>query len=105
MRGRCSFTESIQYRQDEGRGLAGAGLGGAQKVFAGEDDGDGLRLDRGGGGVALVRDSAKQLGPEAKGIKRRSNGNSPAAACEGLAFDRFRQMLFRLVIERSRMDR
>jgi len=27
------------------------------------------------------------------------------SACEGLAFDRFRQMLFRLVFEQSRMDR
>jgi len=27
------------------------------------------------------------------------------SACEGFAFDRFRQMLFRLVFERFRMDR
>jgi len=27
------------------------------------------------------------------------------SAWEGVAFDRFRQMLFRLVFERSRMDR
>jgi len=52
--------------QGKAGGLAGAGLGGAQEVFAGENDGDGLRLDGGGGGVALIRDSAEQLGAQAE---------------------------------------
>ncbi len=43
----------MQDRQGEGGGLAGAGLGDAQQVAAGEHAGDGLRLDRGGRGVAF----------------------------------------------------
>jgi hypothetical protein len=56
----------LKNGQGKARGLARAGLGSAQQVFAGEDDGDGLRLDRGGRGVALVRDSAEQLGAQAE---------------------------------------
>jgi len=58
--------EALQQRQREPGGLAGAGLGGAQQVAAGKDDGDGLQLDRGGRGVALLRNSAEQLGAEAE---------------------------------------
>jgi hypothetical protein len=56
----------LQDRQHETGGLAGAGLRGAEKVAAGENDGDGLRLDRGGNGVTLLTDSAEQLGRQAK---------------------------------------
>jgi len=59
-------AQLVEYRKDEAGGLAGAGLGRAQQIFAGEDDGDGLRLDRGGRGVALVRYSAEQLGAQAE---------------------------------------
>jgi hypothetical protein len=87
--------EALEEGQGEARGLAGAGLGGAQKVFPGEDDGDGLRLDGGGRGVALVRDSAEQLGAQAEGFERRSNGFLLHSAWEGsLPFDRFRLMRF-----------
>jgi hypothetical protein len=58
--------QPLKQRQGEAGGLAGAGLGGAQKIFAGEDDGDGLRLDGGGNGVALLGDSAEQLGAKAE---------------------------------------
>jgi hypothetical protein len=58
--------QDLEEGKREAGGLAGAGLGGAQKIFAGENYGDGLRLDRGGRGVALVRDSAEQLGLEAE---------------------------------------
>jgi hypothetical protein len=58
--------QDLEEGKREARGLAGAGLGGAQKVFAGENNGNGLRLDGGGRGVALVRDSAEQLGLEAE---------------------------------------
>jgi hypothetical protein len=58
-------------------GLAGAGLGGAQQVFAGEDDGDGLRLDGGGLGVALLGDDAKQLRAKAEAFECVTNGVSP----------------------------
>jgi hypothetical protein len=95
----------LEQRQSKAGGLAGAGLRGAEQVAACEDDGNSLELDRGGLGIALLRNSAEQLGPEAEGFKRRSNDFLLRSACEGSTFDRFRQMLFRLVIERSRMDR
>jgi hypothetical protein len=37
-------------------------LRGAEQVASREDDRDGLKLDRGGYGIALLRDSAEQLG-------------------------------------------
>jgi hypothetical protein len=46
--------ESLQQRQGEAGGLAGAGLGGAEQIAAGEDDRNRLRLDGSGNGVALV---------------------------------------------------
>jgi hypothetical protein len=58
--------QDLEEGKGESRGLAGAGLGSAQQVFTSEDDGDGLRLDRGGCGVALLGDSAEQLGLEAE---------------------------------------
>ena len=61
--------QPVKNRQREARGLAGTGLGGAQQVFAGEDDGDGLRLDGGGNGVTLLGDSAEQLGRQAEFCK------------------------------------
>jgi len=57
-------AQNLKQRERKPGGLAGAGLGGAEQVFAGENDGDGLRLDGGGRGVALVRDCAEQLGLE-----------------------------------------
>ena len=38
--------EAVERRQHEGRGLAGAGLGDAEQVAAGQDGRDGLELDR-----------------------------------------------------------
>ena len=58
--------EPVQDRQREGRGLAGAGLGDAQQVAAGQDMGDRLRLDRRGRGVALGRERIEQRGGEAE---------------------------------------
>ena len=52
-RGRGVCGEALQDRQGKGRRLAGAGLGDAQQVAPGEDEGDGLSLDRGGDGVVL----------------------------------------------------
>jgi hypothetical protein len=65
-RGRRLLRKKLEDRQREAGGLAGSGLRGAEKVFAGENDGDGLRLDRGGNGVALLGDSAEQLGRQAE---------------------------------------
>ena len=59
-------AQYLQQGQREAGGLAGAGLRGAEQIFSSEDYGDGLRLNRGGCGVALVRDSAEQLGLEAE---------------------------------------
>jgi hypothetical protein len=56
----------LDQRQREAGGLAGAGLGGAEEVAAGQDDRDGLLLDGGRDGVSLVRDCADELGSEAK---------------------------------------
>ena len=58
--------QPLQNGQGEAGGLAGAGLRGAEKVFAGQDDGDRLRLDGGGLGIALLGDSAEQLGAKAE---------------------------------------
>ena len=73
----------MQDRQGEPRGLAGAGLRGAEQVASRQDEGNGLRLDRGGLGIALLRDGAKQLGDEPEAFEGRAydsllNGNRPA---------------------------
>ena len=56
------LAEALEHGQDERGGLAGAGLGAGHEVASGEDDGDGIGLDGGGLGVALIRDRAKELG-------------------------------------------
>jgi hypothetical protein len=53
--------ETLQHRQREAGGLAGAGLRRGEQVASREDDGDRLRLDRRGLGIALLGDGAKQL--------------------------------------------
>ena len=62
----CFFNQFLQKRQRKARGLAGAGLGGTEQIAPGEHDRDRLRLDGGGLGVALLADSAQQLGLQAK---------------------------------------
>ena len=61
--------QSLEHGQDEGGGLAGAGLGAGQEIAAGEDERDRLALDRGGLGVALVRDDADVLGRKPKRVE------------------------------------
>jgi hypothetical protein len=58
--------QPLQKRQGEAGGLAGAGLRGAEKVASCEDDGNGLGLNRGGLGIALLGNCAEQLGREAE---------------------------------------
>ena len=75
MRPRASRTaglrhQALQHRQDEAGGLAGAGLGAAQQVAAGEHGGNGLRLDRGGGGVARFVNGTQQGLGQAESIER-----------------------------------
>ena len=50
--GRRAFGQPRQDREQEGGGLAGAGVRGADQIATGEDDRDRLLLDRGGSGVA-----------------------------------------------------
>jgi len=69
--------EALQQGKREARGLAGAGLRGAEKVASRKDDGNGLRLDGGGFGVALLRDGAKQLGQEPEAFEGRAYDISP----------------------------
>jgi hypothetical protein len=94
----------LQQGKREAGGFSRPGLGGAEKVAAGEDYGDGLQLDGGRGGIALVCDSAQKLGRKPKRVER-SNEKSPALGLgRGRPFDRFRQMRFELVLRRSGMD-
>ena len=58
--------EQLQHGQREAGGLAGAGLGGAEQIAAREHHGNGLRLDGGGFGIALLGNSAEQLGRQAE---------------------------------------
>ena len=58
--GRRRGRQPLQDRQDESRGLAGAGLRAGQQVAAREYGGNGLRLDRRGFGIAFVGDRAHQ---------------------------------------------
>ena len=61
--------EVIEDRQREGRGLAGAGLGDADDVALGEQQRDGLGLDRGGGDVFFFGKGAKDRLCEAEIVK------------------------------------
>ena len=71
--------QAVQHRQHEAGGLAGAGLGAAHDVAAGEHGRDGLGLDRGGGGVALFVNGAQQGLGEAEGIESHEEG-----FCQGI---------------------
>ena len=62
--------EVVEDRQREGRGLAGAGLGDADDVALGEQQRDGLGLDRGGGDVFFFGKGAKDRLCEAEIVKR-----------------------------------
>src|SRR3954469_5289325 len=62
--------QPLQQRQREAGRLAGAGLRGAEKIAACENDGNGLFLNRGGLCIALLCDCAQKLGSEAKRIER-----------------------------------
>jgi hypothetical protein len=62
----AAFPQALEDRQDEGGGLAGAGLGGADHVAAVEAEGDCLQLDRGRLGVTLFPEGLQQFGHEAQ---------------------------------------
>ena len=63
-------AQVLQQGQDEGGSLAGTGLGAGQQVVAGQDQRDGLLLDRGGGLVALLGQGTQQEGRKAQGFER-----------------------------------
>src|SRR5690242_19661441 len=54
MRPSAGLGQPMQNRQRKGSGLASAGLRDAEDIAGGKDLGDGLGLDRGGGGVAFI---------------------------------------------------
>jgi len=72
---RGQLGQPVQHRQRERGGLAGAGLGTAEHVVAGQDQRDGVGLDRRRGGVVVVGERAQQGRRKAKGFKRHV-GNS-----------------------------
>ena len=76
--------EPLQDRQREAGGLAGAGLGAAHDVLAGEDDGDRLRLDRRGRGVAGLVHGPQQVGRRPSSAKlvalMKAPGRGPSLA-------------------------
>jgi hypothetical protein len=83
---RAVCRQALQHRQHEGRRLAGAGLGDAEQVMAGEDRRYCLHLDRRGGRIAFGGHRAKDgLGEAEIGklrdrharIGARNGGRSP----------------------------
>ena len=73
--------QAMQQRQDEAGGLAGAGLGAAHDVAAGEDGGNGLGLDRGGGVVAGFVNGTQQGLGQAEGIESHEESSAKSSAC------------------------
>src|SRR3546814_828799 len=68
--GRGELGQPLQQRQAERGGLAGAGLGAAQQVMAGERQRDGFELDRGRRGVAVFGQRAQQCGRKPECFER-----------------------------------
>jgi hypothetical protein len=64
-----ALCQQLQQGQDETGGFAGSGLRAGQNVATLQDDGNGLRLDGGGFGVAFVGNSTDQLGTKAERFK------------------------------------
>ncbi len=62
-------VQALQQRQREGGGFAGAGLCAGQQVVASQHQGDGLRLHRGGLGVALLAHGVQQSRGEVQFVK------------------------------------
>src|SRR6266446_9065306 len=63
------LKQAVQDRKREGCGLAGAGLGNADDVTAGESEGNGLGLDGGGRVVILVLERTRDGIGEAEILK------------------------------------
>ena len=67
---RMARGQAVQQRQREACRLAGAGLRAGEQIAAGENRGNRLLLDRGGGVVALFADGAKEGLGQAQFVKR-----------------------------------
>lgn len=63
------LLQPLEHGDEEGGGLAGAGAGHGDDVGAGEDEGHGLALDRGGDAVPLALDPPEHVGAEAEGLE------------------------------------
>jgi hypothetical protein len=61
--------EALEHDQEEGRGLAGPGLGLPGDVPPGQRDGKGLRLDRGAVGEAGVGESLEDARVEVEAVE------------------------------------
>ena len=72
--------QTVEQRQCEAGGLAGTGLGAAHDVVPGEDDGNGLALDRRGFGVAGFGDGLQDFRDEPEFGKRHGYGHDRGAA-------------------------
>ncbi len=72
----AAFLQHGQHRQGEGGGLAGAGLGDAENVAAGQDMGNGLGLDGGRFGIAGRSHGGLHLGAQAEFGERHGTGVS-----------------------------
>ena len=66
----AALFQQRQHRQHECRGLAGAGLGDAEHIPSCQHVGNGLVLDRSGGGVASGRDGGEDLFGQAEMVER-----------------------------------
>jgi hypothetical protein len=77
-----AFGQALQQRQAERGGLAGAGLGAAEHVVAGENERNGLGLDRRRRGVAVFGQRAQQRGREPERFER--HGCSSVVVATGM---------------------
>ena len=82
---RLILDQALQQRQGKARRFTGAGLGASHQVTALQYRRDRLLLDRGRLNVALLSDSAQDIGIQAKGIKRHNNSEPPRPG-EGRSF-------------------
>lgn len=73
--------QAVEEGQDERGGLAGSGLGQAHHVAPRENGRNGLLLDRGRGGIALLGNVLKKPGVEAQRLEAHG-GNLLVADCE-----------------------
>ena len=70
----AALTQLVDHRQDEGSGLACAGLGDARNIATAQDGGDTLFLDRGRGRVSSALHGCQDTGVETELVKRHQVG-------------------------------